>query len=61
MKLIFRTEEYKEMEFNFQNHPANFFVVRCRCQTRYFTVITGDLANERIQENDSHAALTTEI
>ena len=49
MKLIFRIEEYREMEFNFQNHPAIFVVVRCRCrcQTRYFTVITGDLANKR--------------
>ena len=27
MKLIFRTEEYREMEFNFQNYPVIFFVV----------------------------------
>ena len=27
MKLIFRTEEYREMQFNFQNYPAIFFVV----------------------------------
>ena len=48
MKLIFRTEEYREMEFNFQNYQAIFFCrCRCRCQTRYFTVITGDLANKR--------------
>ena len=54
MKLIFRTEEYREMEFNFQNYPVIFFChcrcrcrCRCRCQTRYFTVITGDLANKR--------------
>ena len=27
MKLIFRTEEYREMQFNFQNYPEIFFVV----------------------------------
>ena len=27
MKLIFRTEEYREMEFNFQNYPEIFFVI----------------------------------
>ena len=27
MKLIIRTEEYREMEFNFQNYPVIFFVV----------------------------------
>ena len=31
MNLIFRaldiSEEYREIEFNFQNYPANFFVV----------------------------------
>ena len=27
MKLIFRTEEYREMEFNFQNYPVIFFVI----------------------------------
>ena len=27
MKLIFRLEEYREMEFNFQNYPAILFVV----------------------------------
>ena len=27
MKLIFRTEEYGEMEFNFQNYPVIFFVI----------------------------------
>ena len=45
MKLIFRLEEYREMEFNFQNY--SFCRCRCRCQTRYFTVMTGDLANKR--------------
>ena len=27
MKLVFRTEEYREMEFNFQNYPVIFFVI----------------------------------